>query len=364
MQPNEYTNLFNEPITQSEKIDLPAQQSGEFTLIPRGEGPFREKYRPQKLNEIVPTCSKQQLENIVARKTTSQVFLLEGITGTGKTTSARILAKAFICQGRGNKPCLTCEFCQSFEGNYDVTTLNAADKNKVEDMRALAEEFRYKPMIYPFKIYILDEVQRLTEAAQQVLLTELEEPPTYLLVFLCTTDSKELLKPLADRATRVVFGDLKASHAGDIIRQVCRYEGIKVTDDQVIALYNQCKGSVRALLNNIQALGAGGFDPDNWQDDDVPPEVSELFKLITSGSWPELSRMLAKPGIRSKAENLRFSLESYFRGAILNADLDKAVKLGEGMRRLAGSNFAEANVHQYNQFVLKCLQACNVFRPH
>jgi len=366
MQANNYDFLSSEPLP-GVVPDLKEEEKVEFKLVKRGDGPFREKYRPQRINEIVPTCSKDQLLSIIHNPQASQVYLLEGRTGTGKTTCARILAKAYVCLDTQdeNKPCLVCEACDAFEKSYDIYTINGADKNKVEDARSWAEDFRYKPSVYRYKIYIIDEVQRLTDAAQQVLLTELEEPPSHLVVFMCTTDSKQLAKPLADRAARLTFNDLKASHAGSIITQICSLENISVSEDSIDSLYHQSKGSVRALLNNIQAYAAGGFDSEKWEEDNAPVEVVTMFKLITKGSWSEVVVILRKSTVRSEPETLRMGLENYFRGAILNNnDLDHSTKLGEAMLRLSGSLLTETSICQYNQLVLKCLRACYVFRPN
>jgi DNA polymerase III gamma/tau subunit len=364
MRENNYDFLSGEDLPGVVSSKKPMSEEAGFRLIPRGDGPFREKYRPQKINEIAPTCPKEQLNDIIRRPHASQVYLLEGKTGTGKTSCARILAKAYVCLGH-DKPCLTCKSCSSFDKSYDVTSLNAANQNKIEDIRSLVEDFRYKPAVYPYKIIILDEVQRLTDAAQQVLLTELEEPPSYLLTFMCTTDNKQLLKPLADRATRITFSDLKPKHAGSIIKQVAAYENISISDDDIDSLYHQSQGSIRALLNNIQNYAAGGFNPDRWEEDDTPAGVVDLFKTITKGSWPELAKILQRPNTRSEPEVLRMGLESYFRGAALrNNNLEEAIKLGEAMMRLGGSMLSEASISQYNQFVLKCLRACYVFRTN
>lgn len=366
MQANNYDFLSGDSLP-GVKADFKNEEKAEFKLVKRGEGPFREKYRPQRINEIVPTCSKDQLLSIIRNPNGSQVYLLEGRTGTGKTTCARILAKAYICQGTQdeNKPCLACEACDAFEKSYDVYEINGADKNKVEDARSWAEDFRYSPSVFRYKIYIIDEIQRLTDAAQQVLLTELEEPPSYLLVFMCTTDSKQLAKPLADRATRLAFTDLKPGHAGTIITQICAAEGIAMPENVIDSLFQQSKGSVRALLNNIQACAAGGFDPEKWEEDEAPAEVVAIYKQITKGLWQDLAKDLTKPNIRSEPETVRMGLENYFRGVILRcSNLDEAHKLGEAMVRLSGSLYSETSSCQYNQFVLKCLRACYVFRAN
>jgi len=360
----DYAYLTGDDLPAVVSIKKPIEKS-DFRLVPRGNGAFREKYRPQKINEIVPTCSLDQINNIVRRPDASQIYLLEGKTGTGKTTCARILAKAYVCSDtQENKPCLVCKACDAFEKSYDVTEINGADKNKIEDARSWVEDFRYSPSVFRYKIYIIDEIQRLTDPAQQVLLTELENPASYLLVFMCTTDSKQLSKPLADRATRITFEDLKPKHARDVIKQVASYENISLLDEDFESLYNQSQGSVRALLNNIQAYAAGGFNPERWTEE-ASADVISLYKTITKGSWPELADLLRRPNIRSEPDLLRKGLESYIRGVILGSNnIEEAIKLGEAMMRLSGSLLTETSINQYNQFVLKCLRACYVFRTN
>lgn len=339
-----------------------------FHLKPRGTGVFREKYRPQKFNEIVPTCSVEQLRNQVDNPAASQIFLMEGRSGTGKTTCARVLARALICSADNtyNKPCLECKNCKRFDKNpIDMLEINTADKNKVDDARNLVVDMRTMTAQFPKKIYILDEVQRLTKDAQQVLLTELEEPQHHLLVFLCTTDVKKIVKALVDRACRISFNDLKPQQALDVINQVLHHENLTASDEVKEGLFLQSGGSVRALLNNIQAYSEKGFDPEHWEEDDAPAEVKDLFKIITKGDWNALSKALLKPNVRKDAESLRIGLENYFRYVILRKDnMSEAIQLGNAMVRISGSLLtAEATTHSmYNDFVLKCLRACVVFK--
>jgi DNA polymerase III subunit gamma/tau len=336
-----------------------------FVLVPRGRGPFREKYRPQKFEELVPTCSIEQLRNQIDNPNASNVFLLVGRSGTGKTTSARTLARAFVCLDNNgyNKPCLECKNCLSFDKSFDVLEQNSADKNKVDDTRHLVSDMRMRPAIFNKKIYILDEVQRLTKDAQQVLLTELEEPHPHLLVFLCTTDITALNKALVDRACKITFSDVSAEHASAIIDQVCQHESIAVADEIKESLFFQAQGSVRSLLNHIQAYAEEGFDPSQMVDDDTPAEVKALFKLIKKGNWPKLSQLLKKPNVRKDSEGLRMGLENYMRVVLLNtSNMSEAALIGNALIRISGSLLTEpSSTSMYNQFILKCLRACVVF---
>lgn len=357
--------IFNPPKEVEETLS-PDAVTPTFKLISRGTGPFRERYRPQKINEIVPTCAIEQIKNQIDNPNASQIFLFSGESGTGKTTCARILAKASVCLAVNtfDKPCLVCDSCQSFDSSFDVTELNAANQNKIEDIRNLVEEWRYAPAIFKKKIYILDEVQRLTAAAQQVLLTELEDPIPYLMVFLCTTDIKEINKALADRACKITFNRLSATKAREIIFQILKHEKLVAEEDVIESFYLQSRGSIRALLNCIQAYSENGFDPKAGVDDGSDATIGELYKHITRGDWPNLSKALLESNVRKDPEAVRIGLENYFRAVILRTpNLTEATKLGEALLRLIGSIQMHSATSQYNEFVLMCLRACSVAKP-
>lgn len=356
---------FEEESASGDTAIKPAPQF-DFTLVPRGTGPFREKYRPQKIEELVPTCSIELLRNQIDNPGASQIYILEGPTGVGKTTCARVLARAANCLANNSqvKPCLECKNCVTYDDSYDKIELNAANQNKVEDIRSLVEDMRYAPAVYTKKIYILDEVQRLTDAAQQVLLTELEEPFSYLEVFLCTTNLSELNKALVDRSCRITFSALQAYHAGQIVKQVFRHENIKCDDESVIEqIYIKSQGSIRALLNNIQAYAENGFSPELWMSDDGTAEVKSIFTHIVKADWSALSKLLKENVIRKNTEELRIGLENYIRGVLLrSSNLEDSFKLGQAMEAMQGSLITMNSATQYNTFVLKCLKACYAFR--
>jgi len=360
---NKLVNKLDEEVSEAANFE------SDFKVVPRipqnknkdTDKTFREKYRPQKLEELVATCPKEMLRNQIGNPGASQIFLLEGATGTGKTTCARILAKAANCLTSNNldKPCLACENCKSYETSFDKIQINSANYNKIEDIRKLVEDMRYAPTIYEKKIYILDEVQRLTADAQQVLLTEFEEPYSHLLVFLCTTNIKKIDKALVDRACTINFKPLTPLQASNLTRQVLIYESLEADDDTIEQLYNCSDGSVRALLNNIEAYKQQGFDPKKWEFDETPIEVKSLFQVINKGDWPGLSKLLRRPNVRKEPERLRLGLENYIRAVILHQASEKdASKLGQAMDSITGSLREEPSVSQYNLFVLKCLQAC------
>jgi len=349
----------------------PREIDGEasFNLVSRGRGPIRERYRPLKLEELVPTCSIQQLKNLIDNPNSSQTFLFEGKTGTGKTTCARIIAKASICleDNSLNKPCLLCKACKNFESSIDMTEINIADQRKIDDVRKLVGQMRFLPGLTGSskKIYILDEVHQYTPDAQQVLLTQLEDPPPYILVFLCTSESHTLNKALIDRATRIQFKDINASLASQVIDQVLVKEGLEAPEDVRLSFYYQSEGSIRALLNNIQSYAEGGFDAEGWEGDKVDAEVATIAQAILRGNWEDLVLALRRANIRKNPEETRRGLECYLRGVVLSSennvpknDLNKATLIGNALANVYGSLEKAVPVSQYNGLVLKCLRAC------
>jgi len=339
--------------------DIPVAETATFQLKNHGTGPLREKYRPQRFDEVIPTCSLTQLQNLIDNPGASKILLFPGPTGTGKTTCARIVARANVCLADNTleKPCLECNNCQKFDNSFDVVEINAADKNKIENIRDLVDDFKYRPSNYKKKIYILDEVQRLTPAAQQVLLTELEDPKPYLLVILCTTDIDKIDKALIDRATTVTFKKVTPSLAGDVIKQIFEIEGAELPDEEMISsLYYQSEGSVRALLNNIQAYLEDGFEPTKYVELAV---LSEFFKAINTSNWVSLNDLLKRKQTRITCVELRQSLESYVRACVLRtADLKDAKHLGKILKCILGEVEGLTPTAKYNHFVLKCLSAC------
>lgn len=349
---NEKTSLSN--ILKGNTAPSEVVKPNDFTLIPRGAGDLKTRYRPQKIEELAPTCSLTQLKNLIDDPNASQVYLFEGKTGTGKTTCARIIAKASIClsKNKADKPCLKCEACLSFEDELDVIEIDAADYNKVDNARELVKDMRYLPQILKKKIYILDEVQRFTPEAQDVLLKTLEEPPPYLLVFLCTTDKKDLKQTLIDRALTLTFNEIKPKDAQTIINQVT--VGKEIDQTVKVELFKNSHGSVRALLNNIQTYLQGGELVSDESEETA--EMKQIASCLMKGDWASLSSILKQPSMKKDCEQLRISLENYFRAILLNKTTpDK--QIGKILQEISGTLIHQPSYTHYNMLVLKCFNA-------
>lgn len=355
----------SESTTKKSKVE---KETHDFRLVSRGFGDLKTRYRPWKLEELAPTCELKQLKKLIKDpEKSSRVHLLEGLTGCGKTTCARILAKAWVCSAEDPdvKPCLQCNHCQAFENEKepcpDITEINVADHRKIDDMRRLVNEMQFKPQFIGKLIFILDEVQQLTPEAQQLLLKVFEEPHDHLLIFLCTTDKRGLDKALVDRANPITFKPITPYHAAQITEQILRLEGAtNVSDEVKESFYLNCQGSVRALMNNIQLYLDGGegtalSNNEELDDDNVQPLAAALLKL----DWDRVRSILnTNVYIKRNAESVRIQLENYFRGALLKADAASMRGPAKALRYMTGSLHNEIQISQFNQLVFKCACIC------
>lgn len=335
-----------------------------FRLQSRGEGDLKTRYRPQRLSEVVPTAPMTRLRQIIA-KPSSQVFLFEGLQGSGKTTCARIIARGLICEAtEGEKPCLNCEPCLNMERSGDFDERNIGDDRKIDDVRDLTRTMLYEPNVLKRRIVILDEVHNLTAASQECLLKPLEEPKPRMLVFLCTTSTKNLKKTLLERAQRVTFRPLDRESAMEVIRQVCAAEKVDLPDDTTCAtLYESSAGSVRQLLNNIQAFIEGGFQPVVVADEEVTDDVKALTHGLINADWAAISEVLRRPSVRASAESVRIGVECYARSMCLRHSSFAPMGMAPTvLKNMVGSLADEPTISQYNNLVLRCMLVCKEIR--
>lgn len=224
---------------------------------------FYRTYRPQTFSEVVgqePIVST--LKNAVKNSSVSHAYLFTGSRGVGKTTIARLLAKAVNCANQKNgEPCGTCDVCEAIRKNLfiDLVEIDAASNTGVDNVRELIEHIKFKPTSAKYKVFIIDEVHMLSKAAFNALLKTLEEPPEHAIFILATTDVHKVPATIISRTQRFDFSRITA---GDIVAQlqkVAKEEKIK-TEDTVLALIaRQAQGSMRdalSLLNKIAGNGA------------------------------------------------------------------------------------------------------------
>jgi DNA polymerase-3 subunit gamma/tau len=217
---------------------------------------FYRKYRPQLLADIQEHVAKTLL-NALASERVSHAYLFCGPRGTGKTSTARILAKAINCLDNGKgEPCNQCAMCQAItEGRaLDVIEVDAASNTGVDDIRTLREKVNYAPNQARKKVYIIDEVHMLSTSASNALLKTLEEPPPHVIFILATTEVQKLLPTILSRCQRFDFHRHTLANTVAELNHVCKGEGITAEPEALTLIARAATGSMRDALNLLQQL--------------------------------------------------------------------------------------------------------------
>ena len=201
------------------------------------------------------------LENQIRTGTVSQAYLFAGTHGTGKTSTARILAKAVNCMGDADlPPCGKCENCEAIrEGRFpDVVELDAASNNVVDDLRSIIEMVKYPPAVGRYKVYIIDEVHMLSTAAENAFLKTLEEPPEHAIFILATTDPQKVRATIRSRCMQLNFRRVTEEELAEGMQRICAKRGINATPDALSTIASRADGSVRDALSILEQCMAAG----------------------------------------------------------------------------------------------------------
>ncbi|MBN1366361.1 MAG: DNA polymerase III subunit gamma/tau [Dehalococcoidales bacterium] len=223
-----------------------------------GSQVYYRKYRAQSLSEFVGQEQvTRTLANAFKSGRISHAYLFCGPRGTGKTSAARILAKAVNCLNNGKgEPCNTCSMCQAItEGRaLDVIEIDAASNTGVDNIRDLREKVNYAPNEARYKVYIIDEVHMLSTSASNALLKTLEEPPPHAMFVLATTETHKVLPTIISRCQRFDFHRLSQTDIVKRLTQVIQAEGINITPDGLRLIAGSATGSLRDALNLLEQL--------------------------------------------------------------------------------------------------------------
>lgn len=227
------------------------------------------KYRPQTIEELDLINVREQLKKIVNSENIPHAFLFAGPKGTGKTSAARILAKAINCTkpNKDGEPCNRCEQCMSISRgqNMDVVEMDAASNRGIDDIRALRENVNLAPTSAKKKIYILDEAHMLTTEAANAFLKTLEEPPTHAMFILATTDPQKLPSTIHSRLTKITFTKATKDEISRQLTKVINGEKLKIGKEAVNMIANAADGSFRDAVKIIEALTSEGKEISNDQ---------------------------------------------------------------------------------------------------
>ena len=265
------------------------------------------KYRPQIFDDLIgQDVVAETIINSIKADKVPNAYLFTGIRGIGKTTTARIVAKALNCSNGIEKMCIDnlCENCQSIanSSHIDVLEMDAASKTGVDDVRDLIEFSRYGPTSAKYKIFIIDEVHMLSKQAFNALLKTLEEPPSYLKFIFATTEIKKIPITVVSRCQRFDLSRIKSSELLDFIKKIKDKENGKVTDNALKLIVKISEGSVRDALS---LLDRALLSLDNDKELDLnsaqkifgyfdKSQLIDLFELILRGEEEKVIKIYRK----------------------------------------------------------------------
>ncbi|MCD6568387.1 MAG: DNA polymerase III subunit gamma/tau [Dehalococcoidia bacterium] len=219
---------------------------------------FYRKWRPQTFAEVVgQEPITRTLRRAVESNRVVHAYLFCGPRGTGKTSMARILAKAVNCPNQTEgEPCNACELCRSItEGSsLDIIEIDAASNRGIEDIRSLREKINYVPSLAKYKVYIIDEVHMLTEFACNALLKTLEEPPAHAIFVLATTEAHKILPTIISRCQRFDFQRLSQKAIVSKLNSICQKEEVDIDTNSLKLIAHAATGSLRDAENILQQL--------------------------------------------------------------------------------------------------------------
>src|SRR5215467_1921605 len=249
------------------------------------------KYRPQTFKDLVgQEHVTETLANAIKKNRVAHAYIFSGARGVGKTTAARILAKAMNCiKGPTAEPCGVCDSCQEIAAgtSLDVIEIDAASNRGIDQIRELREMVRYAPAASRSKVVILDEAHMLTGEASNALLKTLEEPPDRVIFVMATTEPENLEDTIRSRSQHFHFRALTFNEIAERIKYIAREEGLKVADGAVAVIARMAEGSMRDSLSLLEQARA-------YCGDDIPDkEVRELLGVVPEDALNELVQAIA-----------------------------------------------------------------------
>lgn len=225
---------------------------------------FYRKWRPQDFGEIIgQEYNVRTIKNAISNNRLSHCYIFCGPRGTGKTSTARILAKALNCiKGTTPDPCNKCENCISISDGYsmDVVEIDAASNRGINEIRELREKVKYLPNILRKKVYIIDEVHMLTTEAFNALLKVLEEPPDHVLFIMATTEPNKVIPTIMSRCQRFDFFPIPMDKIKERLQKIAKSEKITISDSALSLISKYADGSLRDADGILEQLAAFGED--------------------------------------------------------------------------------------------------------
>ncbi len=332
------------------------------------------KYRPQNFNTVIgQEHITTTLKNAIKSGHLAHSFLFCGPRGVGKTTCARILAKTINCTNRtaDNEACDTCESCVGYKNNsgFNVHELDAASNNGVEDIRDLVEQVRFAPQAgSKYKVYIIDEVHMLSTAAFNAFLKTLEEPPSYAIFILATTEKHKIIPTILSRCQIFDFKRITTKDTVAHLQEICKHENIPAAEDALhfIALKSEgCMRDALSIMDKIASFSNGAITYDSTIENLNILDYDYFFKITDGILLQDTSAvMLMYDDILSKGfEGDMFvnGLMEHLRNLMICQD-SQTVKLMDIAEGLKKRYHTQANTIGYNIIInaLSILNGCEL----
>jgi DNA polymerase-3 subunit gamma/tau len=287
------------------------------------------KYRPQTFSEIIgQDVLVQTLTNAIEKNKMHHAFILTGIRGVGKTSTARIIAKSLNCvgeDGKGketNNPCLRCSHCQSIaNGNdQDVIEFDAASNTSVEKIRDIIESINYAPINSRYKIYIIDEVHMLSNSAFNALLKTLEEPPAYVKFIFATTEIRKVPITILSRCIRFDLERVPQDLLSEHLMKIAEKEGYKLDKISANLIANAGEGSVRDSLSTFDRI----ISFNNFSND-ISEEL--VINVLGLGGKEKIYELYESLMVKNVAEVLKKFEKIYYSVVNINGFLNDILEV-------------------------------------
>ena len=300
-------------------------------------------YRPKTFEDVVgQEHIVKTLKNQIKNHNIGHAYLFSGTRGTGKTSTAKIFARAVNCLNPINEePCNECEICADTlnDNIMDIVEIDAASNNSVDDIRELRESVKYTPSKARYKVYIIDEVHMLSQGAFNALLKTLEEPPSYVIFILATTEPHKIPATILSRCQRFDFKRVSSKDIADRMAYICKKENIDAEEKALSLIARNSQGALRDALSILDQCMSFGNDKIEYND------VIELLGTVNIDELFELSQSIIDENTKKSLQilnefviwgkdirNLINDLIDHFRNLMVckvSKDLDEIISLPE-----------------------------------